>query len=102
MAAMLLAGIDGIQKGIDPSAAGFGPINENIFDWPEEKRAEIKSLPTAVKAAMQALEGDSDFLKVDGIFDDTLIQTWKTTKRKEAEGVNQHPSPFEIENYYDC
>jgi glutamine synthetase len=102
MAAMLLAGIDGIQQGIDPTAAGFGPINENIFDWPEEKRAKIKSLPTSVEAAMQALESDPDFLKASSIFDDTLIQTWKTTKLKETESINQHPSPFEIENYFDC
>ena len=102
MAAMLLAGIDGIQHQIDPTEAGFGPIDENIFDWPEEKRAKIKSLPTSVESAMQALESDSGFLKAGGIFDDTLIQTWTTVKRKEAENVNQHPSPFEIENYYDC
>jgi glutamine synthetase len=102
MAAMLLAGIDGIQHQIDPTEAGFGPINENIFDWPEEKRAKIKSLPTSVEAAMLALESDSGFLKAGGIFDDTLIQTWTTVKRKEAENVNQHPTPFEIENYYDC
>jgi glutamine synthetase len=102
MAAMLLAGIDGIQHQIDPTEAGFGPINENIFDWPEEKRAKIKSLPTSVEAAMQAVESDSEFLKVGGIFDDTLIQTWKNAKLKEAENVNQHPTPFEIENYYDC
>jgi glutamine synthetase len=55
-----------------------------------------------VEAAMQAVESDSEFLKVGGIFDDTLIQTWKNAKLKEAENVNQHPSPFEIENYYDC
>jgi glutamine synthetase len=55
-----------------------------------------------VEAAMQALESDSGFLKAGGIFDDTLFQTWTTVKRKEAENVNQHPSPFEIENYYDC
>jgi len=68
----------------------------------EERRATIKSLPTSVDAAMNDLGNDPGFLKEDGIFDDTLIQTWVNTKRKEAERVNQRPTPFEIENYYDC
>lgn len=102
MAAMLLAGLDGIRQQVDPTAEGFGPINENIFDWSEEKRATIKSLPTSVEGAMSALESDPNFLKADHIFDDTLIQTWVKGKRKEAEHVNQRPTPFEIEEYYDC
>jgi glutamine synthetase len=102
MAAMLMAGLAGVRDEIDPTVAGFGPIYDNIFDWSEERRATIKSLPTSVDAAMSALENDPGFLKEDGIFDDTLIQTWVNTKRKEAERVNQRPTPFEIENYYDC
>ncbi|MFZ3071559.1 MAG: glutamine synthetase, partial [Anaerolineaceae bacterium] len=102
MAAMLLAGLDGIRQRVDPTVAGFGPINENIFDWTEERRATIKSLPTSVEAAMAALESDLGFLKSGGIFDDTLIQTWVRGKRKEVERVNQRPTPFEIEEYYDC
>jgi len=102
MAAMLMAGLSGVLQGINPTEAGFGPIYDNIFDWAEERRATIKSLPTSVDAAMDALENGAEFLKQDGIFDDTLIRTWIHTKRKEAERVNQRPTPFEIENYYDC
>jgi len=102
MAAMLMAGLAGIRDGIDPTEAGFGPIYDNIFDWSEERRATIKSLPTSVDAAMCALENGSAFLTENGIFDETLIRTWVNTKRKEANQVNQRPSPFEIENYYDC
>lgn len=102
MAAMLLAGLDGIHHQIDPTVAGFGPINDNIFDWSEERRATIKSLPTSVEGAMSALEADARFLKEGGIFDDTLIQTWVKGKRKEVERINQRPTPFEIEEYYDC
>ncbi len=102
MAAMLQAGLDGIRQQINPTKAGFGPINDNIFDWSEERRASIKSLPTSVEAAMQALEVDSDFLLKDQIFDETLLQTWIKAKRQEVESINQRPTPFEIEQYYDC
>lgn len=102
MAAMLQAGLDGISRQVDPTLKGFGPINENIFDWPEERRASIKSLPTSVESAIAALEADPDFLLEGQIFDQTLIQTWVQARRKEVERVNQRPTPFEIEEYYDC
>jgi len=102
MAAMLLAGLDGIKKGVDPTVAGYGPINENIFDWTEEERATIKSLPTSLEGAMQALKDDSEFLKIGKVFDDTLLEHWMKVKNKEAELIQRYPHPFEIETYYNC
>jgi glutamine synthetase len=102
MAAMLLAGMDGIRRGIDPTAEGFGPINENIFNWTEEERSAIKSLPTSLEGAMQAMKVDNDFLKVGAIFDDTLLETWTKEKLREAAMVHLRPHPFEIETYYNC
>ncbi len=102
MASMLMAGLDGIRKQIDPTAEGYGPINENIFNWSEEKRSTIKSLPTSVESAMQAVKTDNQFLKVGQIFDDTLIETWTREKLKEAGMVHLRPNPYEIETYYNC
>jgi glutamine synthetase len=45
LSAQLLAGLDGILKKIDPTEAGFGPIDANIFAWSEDQRTQIKSLP---------------------------------------------------------
>ncbi len=102
MAAMLMAGMDGIRKQIDPTAEGYGPINDNIFNWSEEKRSTIRSLPTSVEGAMQAAKSDNRFLKVGQIFDDTLIETWTREKLKEAGMVHMRPNPYEIETYYNC
>lgn len=56
MAAMLLAGIDGIQHQIDPTEAGFGP-SMRIFSIGRRKNVpRLKSLPTSVESTMQALE----------------------------------------------
>jgi len=52
MAAMLLAGLDGIKNKIDPSEAGFGPFNEDVFSWSPQKRKTIKSLPTSLHEAL--------------------------------------------------
>lgn len=99
--AMLLAGLDGIKRKIDPTTSGFGPIDDDVFSWPEEKRSKIKGLPTTLKQAAQALLEDHDFLLVDGIFSEELINTWVRVKKQEDMEVNLRPHPFEIEKYYD-
>jgi glutamine synthetase len=56
LAAMLLAGLDGIRNKIDPTEAGFGPIDQNVFTWTDEQRSQIKALPSSLDEALQALE----------------------------------------------
>ncbi len=101
MAAQLMAGIDGILKELDPTAMGLGPVDENIFAWSEEERAKIKSLPTSLEQAMDALEADHDFLLAGGVFNEDLIQRWIARKRQEEREVRNRPHPYEIELYYD-
>jgi len=101
MAAQLMAGIDGIRKRIDPTAAGFGPIDEDIFSWEPERRATIKSLPTSLEGALNALDADMDFLLEGGVFDQALIQDWIKAKIKEDHEVRIRPHPYEIQMYYD-
>jgi glutamate synthase domain-containing protein 3 len=68
MSAMLMAGIDGVQRKIDPTECGFGPIDENIFSWEPERRAQIKALPTSLGEACDALEADYGFLLAGEVF----------------------------------
>ncbi len=100
-AAMLMAGIDGIQRKVDPTKAGFGPIDEDIFSWPAEKRASIVGLPTSLGAALNALEADHQFLTAGGVFEQNMIIDWIKAKRNEEMQVQTHPHPFEIQMYYD-
>jgi len=101
MAAQLMAGLDGIKNKIDPTAAGFGPIDEDIFSWPAEKRASINSLPTSLEDALNALERDNDFLLVGGVFEKSLIENWIRAKHREDYDVRSRPHPYEIQLYYD-
>jgi glutamine synthetase len=101
MAAQLMAGIDGIRNKIDPTAAGFGPFDEDVFSWTPEKRATIKSLPTSLNEAMTALENDYEFLLFNEVFMEELIAEWIKTKRAEADEVAKRPHPFEVEKYFD-
>jgi Glutamine synthetase len=102
LAAMLLAGLDGIRNKIDPTEAGFGPIDQNVFTWTDEQRSQIKSLPSSLDEALQALEIDHEFLKAGGVFTDELINMWIDFKRnQESYAVRNRPHPYEMSLYFD-
>lgn len=101
MAAMLMAGIDGIRNKIDPRKHGFGPIDEDIFSWPKEKREKIKKLPTSLELALNSLNKDREFLEQGDVFSETLINRWIDKKMDEINAVQQRPHPFEYELYFD-
>lgn len=101
MAAMLLAGMDGIRKRIDPTVEGFGPIDVDIFSLPVEKRSNIKRLPTSLGEAVNALKEDHAFLLEDDVFEEEMIQDWITKKSREEYEIQIRPHPYEIELYYD-
>jgi len=102
LAAQLMAGLDGIRREIDPTAAGFGPIDANVFSWTQAQRAQIKSLPGSLDEALHALEVDRSFLLQGEVFSEELIQQWMAHKM-EAEylPVRNRPHPYEMSLYFD-
>jgi len=103
LAAQLLAGLDGIRQQIDPTAAGFGPIDADVFSWTDERRAEIQPLPNSLKDALDALANDYDFLLAGDVFSEDLIQRWIAFKMdEEYYQVRNRPHPYEMELYFDA
>jgi glutamine synthetase len=101
MAAMLMAGLDGIHRQIDPAENGFGPIDENVFEWSPERRATIKALPTSLGEACEALRTDHEFLLAGGVFDPEMIADWIRAKSAEHYAVLERPHPYEVQLYFD-
>lgn len=101
MAGMLMAGLDGIQKKIDPTKSGFGPFERDIFTLPSGERPAMNSIPTTLESAALALQEDNDFLMKGQVFDRELIDYWVRTKIQEHRAVAERPHPFEIEMYFD-
>lgn len=101
IAAQLMAGLDGIRRKLDPGALGFGPVDDDIFQWSPERRSEIKALPTCLDEALDALAEDRAFLTEGGVFSEDLLARWTERRRKESREVQNRPHPYEIELYYD-
>jgi glutamine synthetase len=96
--AMLMAGLDGVVKKIEPPA----PVDEDLFDLPAEELAKVGQVPSSLEEALQALEDDQDFLKEGGVFTDDLIETWIGYKKlSEIDAVRLRPHPWEFMLYYD-
>jgi glutamine synthetase len=102
LAAQLMAGIDGIKRKIDPTKAGFGPFDKNIFVLSEKERESMKSVPSSLKEAMEALREDHRFLLEGGVFTKEILDVWFNYKlNKEYNEVRNRPHPYEISLYYD-
>jgi len=83
--AMLMAGLDGIERGLDPGA----PADYDLF---HEAGAEVPQVPGSLAEALAALEADHDFLLQGGVFTQDLIETWVAFKREqEVEPVRLRP-----------
>ncbi len=100
--AMLLAGLDGIQRRIDPSAHGMGPLDKNIYDLSEAEYAEIRSVPGSLAEALRALDDDRSFLTEGGVFSHDFIDGYIAYKlAKEVDEVRLRPTPHEFYLYFD-
>jgi glutamine synthetase len=101
MSALLMAGLDGIQRGTMPTPEnGMGPFDDNVFTWPEERQARLESVPGSLEEALAALERDHDYLLEGGVFNEELIRSWIVEKTKEVVAVRNRPHPFEMNLYY--
>ena len=99
--AILMAGLDGIAKKIDPKAAGWGPYDFNLFDLPEEEQKKLTALPKSLEEAVAAFEEDHDYLTVGGVFPERLISQIISGLKRDVNTVSRIPHPVEFAMYYD-
>jgi glutamine synthetase len=97
--AILLAGLDGIKRKIDPTAAGFGPLDTNIWDLAGEDKKKVKSVPGSLGESLRALEADHDYLLEGGVFTEDVLSMWVDLKMVEVNEVALRPTPYEFYLY---
>jgi len=96
---MLLAGLDGIAKKMDPGA----PVDKDLYDLPPEELANVPRVPGSLEESLAALEADHEFLLVGDVFTEGLIKDWIAYKMAhEVDAIRLRPHPWEFRLYYDC
>jgi glutamine synthetase len=97
-AAMLMAGLDGIERKLDPGQ----PLDKDIYALSAAELAEVPHVPGSLEEALEALRADHEFLLKGDVFTPDVIETWIGYKYdREINAVRLRPHPYEFALYYD-
>jgi glutamine synthetase len=95
-AALLMAGLDGIENKIHPGDA----MDKDLYDLPPEEAKSIPQVCGSLREALAALDADRKFLTKGGVFDDDQIDAYIELKMEENMRYELHPHPVEFDMYY--
>jgi glutamine synthetase len=97
-AAMLMAGLDGIQNKIHPG----DPSDKDLYDLPPEEGKAIPTVASSLTMALEALDADREFLTRGGVFSDDMIDAFIALKSGEVQRLDMTTHPVEFAMYYSC
>jgi len=95
-AAMLMAGLDGIQNKIHPGDAA----DKDLYDLPPEEGKAIPTVSSSLEMSLEALDADRGFLTAGGVFTDDMIDGYMELKAEEIERLQMTTHPVEFDMYY--
>ncbi len=95
-AAMLMAGLDGVQNKIHPGDAA----DKDLYDLPAEEAADYPTVASSLEEALAALDVDREFLTKGGVFTDDMISAYIELKQEEVTRLNMTTHPVEFDMYY--
>ncbi len=95
-AAMMLAGLDGIQKKIHPGDA----MDKDLYDLPPEEEKKLVLVAFSLEEALDALDKNREFLKVGNVFSDDLIDAYIDLKKENVTRLRMTTHPVEFDMYY--
>ncbi len=95
-AALLMAGLDGIQNKIHPGDAA----DKNLYDLPPEEDKLVPTVCASLEEALEALRADHEFLIRGGVFNQDWVDSYITLKYEEVTRMRMAPHPLEFEMYY--
>jgi glutamine synthetase len=97
-AAMLMAGLDGIQNKLDPGEA----VDKDLYDLPPKELKKIPTVCGSLREALMNLDKDREFLKKGDVFNDDFIDAYMDLKMQEIIRFEHTPHPVEFEMYYSA
>jgi glutamine synthetase len=95
-AAMLMAGLDGIENKISPG----DPIDKNLYDLPPEELEKVPTVCGSLREACESLDKDRAYLKKGNVFTDDAIDAYLELRMEEVERFEMMPHPIEYDMYY--
>jgi glutamine synthetase len=95
-AAMLMAGLDGVQNKIHPG----DPIDKNMYDLPPAQAKKIQQVCSSLEMALECLNKDRDFLTKGGVFSDDMLDAYCGLKHEELTRFRMTTHPVEFDMYY--
>jgi glutamine synthetase len=97
-AAMMMAGLDGVQNKIDPR----DPLDKDIYSLSPEELKDVPRMPASLEEALEELERDHAFLMKGDVFTRDFFDMWVEYKyENEINQLRQRPHPYEFHLYYD-
>ena len=92
-----------VQKNLNPTEMGFGPIDEDVFTWDQQKRDRIRRLPGSLGEALHALEVDHRYLTESDVFSPEMVLAYARYKYEhEHMAVRNRPHPYEMKLYFEA
>jgi glutamine synthetase len=95
-AAMMMAGLDGIQNKIHPG----DPADKDLYDLEPEEEKGIPQVCHSLDMALENLDKDREFLTRGGVFTNDLIDAYIGLKMQEVTRYRMSTHPVELDMYY--
>jgi glutamine synthetase len=95
-AAMMMAGLDGIQNKIHPGDA----MDKDLYDLPPEEEKNLDHVAFSLEEALLAASADRTFLKAGDVFTDDLIDAYIDLKMQNVTRLRMTTHPVEFDMYY--
>ncbi|MFT3804440.1 MAG: type I glutamate--ammonia ligase [Burkholderiaceae bacterium] len=97
-AALMMAGLDGVQNKIHPGEAA----DKNLYDLPPEEDAKIPTVCASLEQALENLDADREFLTRGGVFSNAMVDAYIELKMQEVTRIRMTTHPVEFDMYYSC
>ncbi len=94
--ALMLAGLDGIRNKIHPGDA----MDKDLYDLPPEEEKDLQLVAFSLDEALEALDGDREFLKMGDVFSDDLIDAYIELQMENVTRLRMTTHPVEFDMYY--
>ena len=95
-AAMLMAGLDGIENKIHPG----GPMDKDLYALPPEELAKVPQVCGSLREALDSLKADHAFLLKGNVFSQDFIDSYIDLKMEDVYAFEHTPHPVEFKMYY--